>query len=379
MNKILYLLPLMLLASCTGGQDAKIKGTFCGAEGKTVYLERVAVGGTKVLDSATTNRAGDFKFGVQLSSVEPSFYNLRCNGQVITLLLTQGESVKVKAIGNIARNYEVEGSEGSNQVRELNTLIVTTSQKLDSLTTIYRTTEDVSTLKNVTSEIRNVFVNQKRNSIKFLVSHPNSMASLMALYQRLPGGVPVFGDDGDAIYYQMIADSLIGKFPASPHVIALLRDVKGINSAAGMTEVLNSDAIRQVDFPELEMNDMYGQKHKLSALAGNVILLDFWTSQIPELKANNAELMEIYNQYKDSGFQIYQIALDLSKPVWINAVQQQGLPWISVCDFMGPDSYAVKLYNIKHIPSNYLIDQHGNIIAKDLYGEKLAAKLGEIL
>ena len=84
--------------------------------------------------------------------------------------------------------------------------------------------------------------------------------------------------------------------------------------------------------------------------------------------AINAELKEVYAEYADRGFEIYQIGVDVSKDIWINAVQEQQLPWISVCDFRGRNSPALGLYNVQKLPANFLIDREGIVVARDLYG-----------
>ncbi|MGN0092197.1 MAG: peroxiredoxin family protein, partial [Alistipes sp.] len=74
-----------------------------------------------------------------------------------------------------------------------------------------------------------------------------------------------------------------------------------------------------------------------------------------------------------------QVSVDTVKSTWINAVQEQRLPWISVCDFRGEASPLLGTYNIKKLPSNYLIDRNGTIIGKDLYSKALEKRLAEIL
>ena len=78
------------------------------------------------------------------------------------------------------------------------------------------------------------------------------------------------------------------------------------------------------------------------------------------------------------GFEVYQVAIDTSKPLWINAVQEQQLPWISVSDLRGRGSAALGLYNVQKLPTNFLIDKEGVIVARDIRGEELEKKLDEL-
>jgi peroxiredoxin len=127
------------------------------------------------------------------------------------------------------------------------------------------------------------------------------------------------------------------------------------------------------------MPDMYGNKQILSSLGGKVVLLHFWSVAMGNANAMNADLKDIYNEYKDQGFEIYQVAIDTSKALWINAVQEQKLPWISVCDLLGDASPALGAYNVTRLPANFLIDRNGNIAGKNLVGEELVAQIKKLI
>ena len=78
--------------------------------------------------------------------------------------------------------------------------------------------------------------------------------------------------------------------------------------------------------------------------------------------------MEVYAEYADRGFENYQNGVDVSKDIWLNAVQEQQLPWISVCDFRGRNSPALGLYNVQRLPANFLIEREGIVVARELNG-----------
>ena len=122
-----------------------------------------------------------------------------------------------------------------------------------------------------------------------------------------------------------------------------------------------------------------GKKVRLSSLEGNVVLIDFWSPSRGNSNALNADLKQLYEKYHDSGFEVYQVAVETSKPMWINTVQEQSLPWISVCDLRGEASPALTIYNVRKLPANYLIDRKGDIVAKDLYGTSLEQQLEKLL
>ena len=94
----------------------------------------------------------------------------------------------------------------------------------------------------------------------------------------------------------------------------------------------------------------------------------------------NAELKDIYGKFAGAEipFEVYQVAIDTSKALWITAVQEQQLPWVSVSDLRGSASNALALYNVQKLPANFLIDKEGNIVAKNIYGKSLEDKLAEL-
>ena len=199
------------------------------------------------------------------------------------------------------------------------------------------------------------------------------MASVYALYQRLPGEQYLSGAESDLIYYRTVADAVSNRYPSSPFLLTLSNDIARMEARISL---INS--IETCSYPDLKGRDMYGNEVALSSLEGSVILVDFWSAEVGNSNAFNAELKEIYEEYKEKGFRVYQVSADTSKSTWIAAVQEQRLPWISVCDFRGEASPMLRAYNVRKLPSNYLIDKSGNIIAKDLYSSALEERLEKI-
>ena len=163
-----------------------------------------------------------------------------------------------------------------------------------------------------------------------------------------------------------VAEGIEQTYPESPYLPILRSQVSRMDAQLSLLS-----QVKLTDFPEINMPDMYGNDVKLSSLEGKVILLHFWSAALGNGNAVNADLKTIYEKYHDLGFEIYQVAVDTSKAVWINAIQEQQLPWISVSDLQGNASPALSVYNVKKLPSNYLIDREGNIVGKDLVGERL--------
>jgi peroxiredoxin len=368
---------LATLAAC-GGDSAKLSGHFIGADTRPVYLERVIPGGESGIDTLVTNDKGEFDFRVELPDRQPTIFNLRYDGDMVPLLISPRERVNVLSLGDLD-GYLVSGSPESELVSKLHTILTDGAARLDSISLLFA----LNSGTEARAEQRKAYVDEylgiKRRQISFIVENPSSLAAVYALYQRLPGDEVLFNGDSDYVYYQMVADSVQRRYPDSRYVQALRRELASRSANMDLENRLSQQGIQEVDYPDVELPNMYGQREKLSSLAGKVIVVDFWSATAADGRMNNAEMKELWSTYADGGLAIYQISLDTSRPLWVNAVQEQKLPWTTVCDFTGQGSVAARLYNITSLPSNVVIDRSGVIVGKNLFGEALESKIKELL
>lgn len=138
--------------------------------------------------------------------------------------------------------------------------------------------------------------------------------------------------------------------------------------------------------PDLTLNDPEGNPLSISELRGNIVFVDFWASWCRPCRRENPVIVETYNTYKDKefknadGFSIFSISLDKTRDQWIKAIDDDGLVWEEhVSDLKGWRSPAAKKFNVRAIPMNYLINQDGVIIAKNLRGHQLAETLKNLI
>jgi thiol-disulfide isomerase/thioredoxin len=130
--------------------------------------------------------------------------------------------------------------------------------------------------------------------------------------------------------------------------------------------------------PELAFNNPEGKQLKLSSLKGKVVLIDFWASWCGPCRRENPTVVKAYEKYKDKkfvngkGFTVFNYSLDKNLDKWKAAILKDNLTWqYHVSDLKGWASEGGKLYGVNSIPSNYLIDGKGNILAKNLKGQAL--------
>lgn len=130
--------------------------------------------------------------------------------------------------------------------------------------------------------------------------------------------------------------------------------------------------------PDFTENDTANKPITLSGLRGHYVLIDFWASWCHPCRGENPNLVKQYELYKDKGFQILSVSLDDHADRWKDAIDKDGLHWLQVSDLHGWNNAACKLYAIRAVPSSFLVDPQGKIVATGLRGEELAQRLSAI-
>lgn len=372
MKKLSLILGAAAALCACSSDKATVSGEFSACPESTVYLEQIEGSQNIPVDSVVTNNLGRFSMKVSLPEGEATLYNLRCQERNIPLIVTAGEHVEISSVPALLDGYTVSGSHESELVKEIKNIMHFGCAKLDSMVTIYNQTTSKAIHERINSEYTSAFYDIKRKQIEFIIHNSGSLAAIYALNQRIPGDETLFSGENDIVYYRLVADSVEKNYPTSPYLRSLRKTIETYDQQSAFMDKLN-DAIERgpAPFPELEMADMYGKVHSLSALKGNVVVLDFWGVGMEEAAFHNAELKEIFNRHHKDGLEIYQVAIDNSKPLWVEVVQRQKLPWISVCDFKGLGSPALSLYNIQRVPQNFIIGRNGDIVASNVFGDEL--------
>ncbi len=381
MKKLLLALPILLLWACSQKDVVKVEGKIDNAEGKVLYFDRLNTAGTEVLDSITIDKEGRFKFKVE--NAKPEFYLLRLsNGNLITLLAEANESLLVYIKGvDMGKGYIVEGSKGSKLVKELNDKLNETKDQIASIRKDLEAKKNdpnySSISQNLLADYVKALQSQRDFSTDFIMKNATSLSSYMALYQKLDDNTFTLNENADIQYVKIVASSMMALYPEHDYTKAILDNLKVLQKNLNNVKVAQLIKEEGTNFPDINLPNQKGTEVSLSSLKGKFIVLSFWASQDANSRKQNRDLKKIYNKFNPKGLEIYQVSVDQDEKLWNRAIQEDQLNWTNVCDLKNGSVLATRLYNIQSVPSNYLLDQKGDIVGKNLFGLALEEKIAE--
>ena len=349
-----------------------------------VYLYEVPFGSESApaaLDSATlTGDIGTFKLkGV---GKEEGVYELMFDNGFIVLVSNDAAHIDLEVdLGKKDNYYSVKGSEATQQMKDF------ASTYSDYSVRVNRAFNEMDSLKRMQSSDSLIVAatSAKNNEIKVLnaylkkfintTTHPS--VALFALGWASRSFNKEEFESGLA--------TVVKKFPTNTSVQALKKNYDAQQAHMEETQKIQREYAEKEQLwvgksaPELSLPDANGKNVSISSFRGKYLLVDFWASWCGPCRGENPNIVRVFNQYKNKNFAILGVSIDRGKEEWIQAVQDDQLTWSQVSDLRFWDSKAVETYKFDAIPYNVLIDPQGKVIAENLRGSQLEAKLQEVL
>lgn len=202
----------------------------------------------------------------------------------------------------------------------------------------------------------------------------NAFAKMNALIRKN-------ADNVFAAYLQTAGSERIMELKPLKEIYALLSD-KAKETAPGKILAERIADLEKVSIaataPDFTLTTPEGKQVSLYSVKGKLKIIDFWASWCGPCRAEGKNVKAIYADYKDKGFDVLGISLDNKLDAWKKAIKDDGIEWGQVSDLKGWDTPMTKLYDFSGIPYLLLVDGEGRIVAKNLRGEALRAKVAEI-
>ncbi|QNL39547.1 MULTISPECIES: DUF4369 domain-containing protein [Bacteroides] len=365
MKKVTFAaLAALTITACSSGPKFQVNGDVSGADGKMLYLEASGLEGIVPLDSVKLKGEGTFSFK-QPRPESSEFYRLRIDDKIINFSVDSIETIQVKApYVDFSTTYTVEGSENSNKIKELTLKQIRLQKEVDNLLASLRSN---GIGHDVFEDSLATLLNNYKEDVKvnYIFAAPNTAAAYFALFQKLNNYLifdPLNNKD-DVKCFAAVATSLNNAFPHAVRSKNLYNIViKGMkNTRQPQTKALEipQDKIVETGIIDIALRDVKGNVRKLTDLKGKVVLLDFSVFQSPAGAPHNLMLRELYNTYAKEGLEIYQVSLDADEHYWKTAADN--LPWVCVRDGNGVYSTNVAVYNVRQVPSIFLINRNNEL------------------
>jgi len=348
----------LFIFSCKDNSAFTISGTITNPGSlKKIYLLEADSTQISVIDSTNLSEEGKFQF--KHAAPYANLFKLRLGGTIFDLIAKNGDAIEFStSLTDKTNAYQISGSDESEKIKEFNKINNFYAEKSGKISEEYQEKaqaigkESDSLISIYKPIFMKIMDNYSGDVLKFVDKNKHSLAGFYAMSSLDPTNYE----------QQMIAyaDAIKGDFKDNP---------------AAQRFIKQMDVIKPISIghqaPDFSITGIDGSTIKLSDYKGKYVMLDFWASWCVPCRNENPNVVKQYAIYNKLGLNILGISLDQDKAKWHEAVNADKLIWKHGSDLKSFEGPTERLYHVEGIPSNFIIDPQGVIVAKNLRGADL--------
>lgn len=363
MKKIIYLVVLAaLIAGCNSKPHFVVKANIAGSDSLTFLLQKRGLTKYITIDSVISKK-GVFKMEGTVEYPDMVMLTAIDAGKRASFFLENSEIEITGQIDSLA-DIKVTGSKTQDEFKAFLTANKVLGEKYTGLQNDYQLAaqaNDTAKQSSIEKELKSLEGDNTKMQKDFIKNNPASYCTPLLL---------------ESISLDMEPDEIEADIKSLDTNVAKVQIIKDLS---GRVKALKNVAVGQ-KAPDFTMNDVNGTPVSLSSKFGSkLLLIDFWASWCHPCRMENPNVVKVYNEYHKKGFDVIGVSLDRSKEDWVKAIADDKLTWTHVSDLQYWNNAAAKLYAVNSIPANFLLDENGVIIGKNLREGDLYNKVKEIL